>query len=92
MNRSLRITRNVLLFGQGLPVFTLKFLKQGFTTQAYLSTSFGPDEPGNGTEIVIICADEDPEHGGLGATPLHVLRRLNVWLHLYWRLTPRIRF
>lgn len=67
-------------------------LEQYFIRCAYLSTSFGPNEPGNGTEIVIIRANEDPEHRGLSTAPLHVLRRLNVWLHLYWRLTPRICF
>lgn len=58
----------------------------------HLSTCFGPDEPGDGTEVVVVGADEDPEHGGLGAAPLHILGGLRVGLHLYWRLTPRIRF
>lgn len=70
----------------------LKVSAGGFLGHAHLSTCFGPDEPGDGTEVVVVGADEDPEHGGLGAAPLHILRGLRVGLHLYWRLTPRIRF
>lgn len=72
--------------------FPSEVLEQCFTRYTYLPTSLGPDEPGNGTEIVIIRANEDPEHRGLGTTPLHVFGRLDIWLHLYWRLTSRIRF
>lgn len=63
-----------------------------FIRHAHLSTCFGPNQPGDGTEIVVVRADEDPEHGGLSATPLHVLGGLGVGLHLYWCLTPRVRF
>lgn len=58
----------------------------------HLSACLAPNQPGNGTEVVIVGADEDTEHGGLGPAPLHILGGLTVGLHLYWCLTPRIRF
>ena len=91
MNRNL-ITRNVPRLDSDHTLVCLKVSAVTFPSHAHLPTRFGPDEPGDGTEVVVVGADEDPEHRGLSAAPLHVLGGLCVGLHLYWRLTPRIRF
>lgn len=62
-----------------------------YCPSAHLSAGLCGDEASDGTVVVIVCPDENPEEGRLRAAPLHGLW-FSAQLHLHRCLTPRVSF
>lgn len=56
---------------------------------AHLSAGLGADEPRDGTEVVVVRPDENPEERSLGAAPVHRFS-FTRQLHLHRSLTAGV--
>lgn len=56
----------------------------------HLSAGLGANEASNGTEVVIVSANEYTEKGGLCSAPVYVLGRIRN-LQFHWSLAAGIR-